>query len=430
MVTRGPEARVAVIGAGPSGLAAAKQLLEAGIRRVTVFEKSGRIGGNWVYSPEESHSSVFETTHLISSKRLSQFSDFPMPGDYPDYPSHGQLLGYFEAYAARFELERVIRFHAEVVRAATVPGDRWDVGLASGEVETFDHLVVCNGHHWLPRWPECPGRFTGQFLHSHHFKTSEPFRAQRVLVIGGGNSACDIAVETCRVAEHVGISWRRGYYVIPKLVFGTPPDVLSRRSRRLPAPMRQRLLTLIWRITTGGAAPYGLPEPDHPILACHPVVNSELLYFIRHGRIHPYPDIERFDGNLVEFKDGRREVFDSIIAATGFRIAFPFLDRSVADFDNGEVSLYLRVFHPDRPTLFFIGLIQPAGCIWPLAEAQARLSAAWIAGLWERPANIKKLTEGARQRRKGRYIDSPRHTIEVDYHEHLGELDRALGARR
>jgi cation diffusion facilitator CzcD-associated flavoprotein CzcO len=415
-----------VIGAGPSGLAAAKQLLEAGMTRVTVFEKGSRVGGNWVYSPEESHSSVFETTHLISSKRLSQSSDFPMPREYPDYPSHRQLLRYFEDYAARFELERVIRFGAEVVRAAKLPGERWEIALAGGEVDSFDHLLVCNGHHWLPRWPKYPGSFSGPLIHSHQFKTSDPFLGRRVLVIGGGNSACDIAVETCRVAEHVGISWRRGYFVIPKLVFGTPPDVFAGRSRRLPAWIRQRVLTWMWRVTTGGTAPYGLPKPDHPILASHPVVNSELLYFMRHGRIHPYPDVRRFDDDVIEFTDGRREAFDSVIAATGFRIAVPFLDRSVVDFDKEDVPLYLRMFHPDHPTLFFIGLIQPAGCIWPLAEAQARLAAAWIAGRWQRPSRIKALAEGALRRHRGRYIDSPRHTIEVDYHEHLSELRRAF----
>jgi hypothetical protein len=160
------------------------------------------------------------------------------------------------------------------------------------------------------------------------------------------------------------------------------------------------MLTWMWRVTTGGTAPYGLPEPDHPILASHPVVNSELLYFMRHGRIHPYPDVLRFDNDVIEFTDGRREAFDSVIAATGFRIAVPFLDRSVVDFDNDDVTLYLRMFHPDHPTLFFIGLIQPAGCIWPLAEAQARLAAAWIAGRWERPSRIKALAVGALRRHR------------------------------
>ncbi len=426
MLTRGPEARVAVVGAGPSGLTTARQLLKAGLRQVTVFEKSGRVGGNWVYTPEESHSSVFETTHIISSKRYSQFADFPMPADFPDYPSHRQVLAYFEAYAAHFDLARVIRFGTEIVMARPAAEGRWELQLKSGETAAFDHLVVCNGHHWKPRRPEYAGAYTGRILHAHQFKTAAPFRGERVLVIGGGNSACDIAVETGRIAAHTGISWRRGYYVVPKLVFGKPPDVLSAQFHWLPLGIRRRLLRWAWKAATGGAAPYGLPEPDHPILATHPVVNSELLYFIRHGRIHPYPEIRRFEGDTVEFTDGRRVAFDTIIAATGFEIAFPFLDPAIADYSSGAVPLYLRVFHPDRPTLFFVGLIQPAGCIWPLAEAQAELVARWIAGTWERPADLAARVRDDLARHQKRYLATPRHTIEVDYHDHLAELNRAL----
>ena len=425
---RGTGATVAVIGAGPSGLTAAKHLLQAGISRVTVFEQSHRVGGNWVYTPGESHSSVFETTHIISSKSLSQFADFPMPAGYPDYPSHRQVLEYFERYADRFGLREVIRFDAEVTAARRTPGGGWDLTLDDGTSGHFDHLLVCNGHHWLPRWPDFPGEFTGTLLHSHHYKSAAPFAGSRVLVIGGGNSACDIAVETGRVAAHVGISWRRGYYVVPKLVLGLPPDVLDARTRWLPAPLRRRLFRLIWRLSTGGAAPYGLPEPDHPILSTHPVVNSELLYFIRHGRVHPYPDVRRFAGTRIEFADGRSAEFDTVVAATGFRIAFPFLEPGVAEFGDGEVPLFLRVFHPVERDLFFIGLIQPAGCIWPLAEAQARLVANWIAGRWELPSDLRSRIDADLARRRSRYLGTPRHAIEVDYHEHLAELAAALPA--
>jgi hypothetical protein len=417
---------VAIIGAGPCGLAAAKELAAAGIAPV-VFEKSDRVGGNWVYSPEESHSSVTETTHIISSKRYSQYRDFPMPADYPDYPSHRQLLRYFESYAERFGLGRLIRFRTEVRHCTKLPGERWRLALSDGGAEEFEVLLVANGHHWDPRWPRYPGTFSGRLLHSHAFKTAQPYRDRRVLVIGGGNSACDIAVETSRVAERVGISWRRGYYVVPKLMFGQPPDVLNARLRWLPSAVRQRLHALSWRVITGGNAPYGLPEPDHRILGSHPVLNSELLYFLRHGRIAPYPEIERFDGEEVRFVDGRSERFEVVIAATGFRISFPFFDRSLIDFDDGEVPLYLRMFHPAHPTLMFIGLVQPLGSIWPLAEAQGRLVSRYLEGTFRLPPGIDRAIRGEVAAIKRRFVASPRHSIEVDYHDYLASLERAVG---
>ena len=419
--------RIAVIGAGPCGLAAAKALKDAGLA-ATVFERGGQVGGNWVYSPRESHSSVAETTHLISSKRLSQFRDFPMPDSYSDYPSHRQMLAYFEEYARRFDLLSAVRFHTGVARASKLPGDRWLVETEDGAKEEFDHLLVANGHHWNPRWPSYPGTFGGEYLHSHAFKRAEAFRDRRVLVIGGGNSACDIAVETSRVSAHTGISWRRGYYIVPKLMFGKPPDVLNEGMQWIPGPIRRWLLKVTWRVVTGGNRPYGLPEPDHGILGSHPVVNSELLYFVRHGRIQPYPDIARFEGSTVHFVDGRAVDFDVVIAATGFRISFPFFDPSIVDFGDGEVPLYLRVFHPANPTLYFVGLVQPAGAIWPLAEAQSRLIAQRILGRFDLPRDVDQAAGADARAIRSRYTRSPRHTIEVDFHEHLGELERALQA--
>ena len=417
--------RVAVIGAGPSGLGALRSLRDAGLDPVA-FEQSGRVGGNWVYSPEPGHSSVSETTHLISSKRLSQYRDFPMPSDYPDYPSHRQLLAYFEAYARHFDLIRSIRFETAVRRATKLPGERWLLELAGGGREEFDHLLVANGHHWDPRWPDYPGRFEGEYLHSHGFKRAEPFRGRRVLVIGGGNSACDIAVETGRVAAWTGLSWRRGYDLLPKLMFGQPPDVLNARMQWIPAPLRRRLQWLSWRVLTGGNAPYGLPEPDHDIVRSHPVLNSELPYSLRHGSVHPYPAVTAFDGPRVRFADGRVEPFDVVIAATGFRISFPFFDPGLLAFDDDRVPLYLRVFSPEHPTLYFIGLVQPSGSIWPLAEAQARLVAARINGRYRPPSDLATRAAADAETIRTRWVATPRHAIEVDYHHHLGELERAL----
>lgn len=417
---------VCVIGAGPSGITAAKNLLQAGMSNVVVFEKNSEIGGNWVYSPRLSHSSVIETTHIISSKTLSAYEDFPMPAHYPDYPSHQQLKEYFQSYAKHFGVEERVRFNTSVKKAEQDEAGKWRVTLDTGETETFDYLFVCNGHHWSPRMPKYPGEFAGELLHSHDFKNNEPFRDRRVLVVGGGNSACDIAVETGRVSAHTAISMRRGYRIVPKFLFGQPSDVVAARLDFLPAFVKVPLQKLSLRLSVGDLTKYGLQKPDHDLMQTHPTINSELLYFIRHGRVHPRVDIERFDGNTVHFKDGKAEEYDVVIAATGFKIVFPFFDKALVDFSSGEVPLYLRVFHPDHTNLFFVGLIQPIGCIWPLADLQSKLAANFILGNWRLPGDVRERIRQDVATIARKYLNTPRHSVEVDYHEHRRELLREI----
>lgn len=419
-------ARVCVIGAGPSGITAGKNLLQAGLKNIVIYEKGDQVGGNWVYSPRLSHSSVFETTHIISSKRLSQYADYPMPTDYPDYPSHQQLLVYFQGYADHFGLTPYIRFNTEVKQAEKQPDDTWKITLGDGSVETFDYLVIANGHHWNPRLPDYPGQFSGQFLHAHDFKSAAPFKDQRVLVIGGGNSACDIAVETSRISAFTAISMRRGYHIAPKFFMGKPMDVANIPLARLPAWVREPVSQLVLRISVGDYADYGLERPKHGLLQQHATVNSELLYFIRHGKIHPRRDIQRFDGKQVTFVDGKSEEYDVVIAATGFSITFPFFDPNFIDYSQGDVPLYLHVFHPDHSSLFFIGLVQPLGCIWPLADVQSKLVANFIIGNYNPPPDMRDQITKEVEHIRHHYIPSARHTIEVEYNKHMWDLQGQL----
>ncbi len=410
--------RVCVIGAGPSGITAAKHLLQVGITNFVVYDKNSEVGGNWIYSPNPSHSSVYDTSHIISSKRLSQYHDFPMPDDYPDYPGHELLKRYFQSYADHFEVTPYVQFNTVVERAVMNEDTSWTVTLDNGNQERFDYLIAANGHHWNPRYPNFPGEFTGETMHSHFYRTNLPFKDKRVLVVGGGNSACDIAVDVCRFAKFTGLSWRRGYYVIPKILLGLPPDVLNAKARWLPDWLRVRLLTLIWKIVVGSNEKYGLPKPDHKLTETHPILNSALLDRLRHGDIAPRPNIERFEDNNVVFVDGRVEEYDTVIYGTGYKISFPFFDYPELDFsEKNYVDLYLKMFHPKFPTLGIIGLVQPQGCIWPLSDTQGQIMANYIAGNYRWPKDIEKRIEKEVQKTLKRYINTPRHSTEVEYHE-------------
>jgi thioredoxin reductase len=419
---------ICVIGAGPSGITAAKNLLDEGML-VTVYDYGKDVGGNWVFDENIGHSSVFETTHIISSKTLSQYEDFPMPEEYPDYPSHRQLAAYFQAYAKKFGLYQHIKFNTLVTHCERMDDGRWLVETETEGVrdrQHFDALCVCNGHHWLPRMPEYPGHFDGRFIHSHAVKRFSDFRDQRVLVIGGGNSACDVAVETSRVATSVDMSWRRGYWVAPKFVMGRPADKFSERINWLPRWLWQRVSALSLKFRNGSNTMYGLPEPEGPLGSHHPTINEDLFFTIRHGKIKPRPEIGSLDGNKVIFKDGSQAEYDVIVACTGYIISHPFFDRSFIDYSQGEVKLWLRMFHPVIDNLYFIGLFQPLGCIWPGSELQSRLMARELSGRWKRPKDVGSLADKENRNPDFRQIDTPRHTITVDYHKFRKRLLKAL----
>jgi len=420
--------KVCVIGAGPSGITAAKNLLDEGLD-VSVFDYGKEVGGNWVYTDEEGHSSVFETTHIISSKTLSQYEDFPMPDSYPDYPSHRQLASYFQAYARQFGLYAHIRFHTRVEHCQRLPDGRWQVDIScegSREQHVFDALCVCNGHHWNPRMPSYPGQFSGRFIHSHAVKRFSAFEGQRVLVIGGGNSACDVAVEASRVAASVDLSWRRGYWVVPKFMMGRPADKFSEGIRWLPRPLWQTLSALSLQFRNGRNTLYGLPEPEGPIGSHHPTINEDLFFHIRHGKIQPRPDIERLAGDHVVFRDHSSHPYDTLIACTGYIISHPFFNKAFLDYSEGAVRLWLRMLHPDIDNLYFIGLFQPLGCIWPGSELQSRIMARHLSGRWKRPRHVGARADAELRQPDFRQIDTPRHTITVDYHRFRKRLLDAL----
>jgi len=421
------QVRVCVIGAGPSGISAAKECIQLGLGDgLVVFEKADQVGGNWVFRESEGHSSVYETTHIISSKYYSEYEDYPFPDGVPDYPHHTHLKAYFQSYAEHFGVVPKIRFHTEVTRAERNADGRWTIrsrGPQGEKREVFDVLMVSNGHHWNPRMPSYPGRFTGEFVHSHMFKRGAQFRDQRVLVIGGGNSGADVAVECSRVARHVSISMRRGHWFLPKFMFGLPGDVVYEKAAWLPNWLRQWAMQTSANLIGGKNERFGLQTPAYKILQGHPTLNSELIYFVGHGEITPRVGVARLDGKTVHFTDGSSADFDVIIAATGYRISFPFFDKSFIDWEEATyVPLWRRMFHESVPNLYFIGLFQPLGCIWPLADYQARLACLEVLGRYRRPTDMKAAIAHERRNPHFKFVETPRHSTEVDYADFRKDL--------
>jgi cation diffusion facilitator CzcD-associated flavoprotein CzcO len=432
-MTSSGEKRICVIGAGPCGLTALKNLLQAGCRNIVCYEESSGIGGNWAFTDDPHRVTVHACSRALSSRRMSSFDDFPMPAHYPEFPSHRQLLAYFTDYARVFQVEPHIRLGAHVDRCALGSDGRWTVRVTvDGETraEPFDSLLVCSGHHRQAFVPAYPGTFAGEIAHSSTYKRPDPFRGRRVLVVGAGNSAADIAVDVARLASRAALSMREGAYFIPERLLGQPIDVIyAFWSSKLPRPLVQSALKLWLRLAIGRWEDYGLQAPTNPPLEKHPTVNSSVLEALRHGRLVARRGIERYDGHIVHFTDGTQEAFDAIIMATGFRASFPFLSKRVADWEVAETPpLHLKMMHPTIPSLFFIGLFQPIGCIWRLADYQARIAALQISGRLKRPSDIDARIRHEVAHPHHRFDPSPRHAIEVDYHTFRRELMDELAA--
>lgn len=432
-----PSPKVCIIGAGPSGLATAHRLLEAGIRDLLILERQSDVGGNWTWGDRAAHSSLYETVRSISSRDMTAFQGVPFSSAVDIYPTRTDLLHYLQRMATHFDLRRHIRFNTQVVSVTPSTTAGWSVITEGRSAENFDAVCVCSGHHWNPAYPDLPGNFSGRIVHAHDYRNSSRFAEEDVLVIGCGNSGADIAVDLARRGCKVSLSIRRGYHIVPRFLFGIASDVLYSRLRRfvpLPIlrPVAQLLLTAHRRYQIGGA----LPTPDHNLFATHPLVNSELIPCIRSGGIRVVGSIADIHSQQVHFSSfGPRSGsngaatlhFDTIIACTGYKVAFPFLASSITGTTTEQLlaRLQLRLVHKDQPGLYFVGLLQPSGSLWPVADAQAKFIAAHLAGAVQPPS-----VEPPATRTTHRYVPSARHLLEVDGEDYERTLLALASAHR
>ncbi|MCE8523079.1 NAD(P)-binding domain-containing protein [Ruegeria pomeroyi] len=374
--------RFALIGAGPMGLAMAKVMLEQGIA-FDGFELHSDVGGLW--DIDGPRSTMYDSAHLISSKRMTEFTDFPMKDAVAEYPSHRELKRYFNAFADHFGLREHYRFGAEVLRCEPLggPGDGWRVTWrdAEGEhAETYAGVMIANGTLSEPNMPEFKGTFDGELIHSSAYRHPSQFDGKRVLIVGAGNSGCDIAVDAIHHGVMCDLSMRRGYYFVPKYVFGKPADTLGGMIK-LPMWLKRRVDGMILKWFVGDPQKYGFPKPDYQLYESHPVVNSLVLYHAGHGDLRIRPDIDRLDGSRVIFADGSSEEYDMILAATGYKLFYPFIDRGLLNWQGDAPHLYLNALHPERDDLFVLGMIEASGLGWQGRHEQAEMVARYITGL-------------------------------------------------
>jgi dimethylaniline monooxygenase (N-oxide forming) len=408
--------RVAVVGAGPSGLVTVKELLDEGHEPVA-FESAAGLGG--VFRFAERDGVVWESCRLTSSPLLTCFSDFPAPDGRVMHHRAAEYVDYLERYTDAFGLRRHIRFETTVEGIHRRPDGDWIVRArdASGSREArFDAVAVCSGLHQHPHLPRVLGQetYTGIVLHGAHYRRPSDVAGKRVLVVGAGESGADITAEVAAHARAMVLSLRRGVAVQARVQLGKPKDLQTSRlmnstahwvfQTRHPADDYKRRVYR-WTFLPFLFVDKALQQFSRFVFDFLPLLRASDLAGIRHnlrtrrlsvrllresggtfneqfgtkddefvraiatGRCRRAPGIARFDGPRVVFDDGSSFAPDLVIFCTGFETRTPFLDHALA-----AAPRFLHTFHPEvGASLGFIGFLRPAfGAIPPLAELQAR----------------------------------------------------------
>jgi dimethylaniline monooxygenase (N-oxide forming) len=390
---------VAVIGAGPGGLAAGRWLLVQGFEP-TIFEQGPMLGGQWNGLP--GLSGVWPTMHTNTSRVLTVFSDLDHETDLV-YPSGRDILAYLHRYADTFGLTSRIRFDTRVEALF-----RDDTGWLLGHdraTEHFDKVVVASGRFQSPGVPTVRGldTFDGSagVITTYQYRTPAPYTGKRVLVAGGAISALEIASELAELgAARVVVTQRRQRYVLPKFAAGVPSDhrIFTRygtiADECLPAAEVDRQLKELVVEAGGSPEQYGAPAPDPSLFAAGVTLSQSYLPLVAEGRISVRPWMHSVAGTSVTFADGAVEEFDGIVFGTGFDLHLPFLSnevRAIVDIDAVHLDADRYTFHPGLPGLAFVGMWDQSGGYFVPLELQAR----WIAYTW---GGVVGAARGADQR--------------------------------
>jgi hypothetical protein len=355
-----------------------------------------------------------------------------MPEEWPPYPSRVQIEDYFKSFAKRFELYPLIRFNDGVAKLVK-HGNGWRATFDQGETRDYEGVVIANGHLSDPLMPKASGSFSGKLMHAKEYKSPEIFEGKRVLIVGMGNTGCDIVVDAIHRAKSVSWSVRGGNHFVPKFVAGNPADERNHNTKIvLPKWLRSRLHEPIARFLAGPPERFGLPKPAHRLYDRTPIVNSLVLLHLGQGDVALRKPVKSFDGNAVIFEDGKRDDIDIVVFATGYKITFPFLDDLAPlnwQSQFGAPRLYMNVFPPEDNGLFVAGLLEGAGVGWPGRALQTDLIAAYLKARKEKPQAAEKFrSEIARYCAARPNDDRGEHGIFVDFLQYKRELKAAIAA--
>lgn len=411
--------KLCIIGGGPLGIGLGRELNDGGID-YDLYESEADLGGVW--NGDGKSGRVYPSLHLISPKFNTQVPDYPMPDDYPVYPNHKMMLAYMRSYARDFGVYDKAIFNTSVTKLEPA-GDGWDVTLSSGECKHYSFVAVCNGAQRLPRYPDPPyrGHFSGEVFHSMDYKSPDQIRGKRVLVVGAGNSGCDIAVDAVHHGAGVYHSTRRGYHYYPKFIGGkpTPQWMLQLGNKFKSKEETMAYIQQVFKLAGYDGVDYGLKKPDHPLDGAHPIMNSQILYHIGHGDIQPKDDVDYFDGNTVHFTDGSSADVDVIIYATGYDRDFPFIDPALLQWKAGIPDLFIHIAPRNWDNIFFFGFVNAAAGLGDGLRLQGQFVRSYIKAFTDKSKGYDKFIQAKQEDDpdlgQDYFLDSHRHLWEVDF---------------
>ncbi|RXJ71690.1 monooxygenase [Veronia nyctiphanis] len=414
--------KVLILGGGASGIAIGKTFSQRGIP-FDIIEREDDFGGNWYLNSPASK--VYRSAHLISSKTNTQLSDYPMPDDYPHYPSHTQFLAYLRDVAKTFGLYEKTRFNVEIKALSPFEGG-WLAELSDNSRHWYADVVVANGLLRDPIFPAIPGHFSGELIHSIDYVSSDVFDGKRVLVVGGGNSGCDIAVDSAQRASYTCHSMRRGYHYMPKFIDGKPTqEWLMEIVSQFESPEAYwEHVQATFKLAGFDGTDFGLPKPDHAIHQAHPILNSNILYCMGHGDLVSKPDVVSFDDEWVEFADGSRDKFDVVLLATGYKPSLPFLDSSVLDREKGMNQLFLHSVPMHYDSIVFAGYFNIPSGFGNLANNCSRFLANYFLSKRRNTASWRVFNQFKHYQDEidighGQFVNTRRHANELDLWKYI-----------
>jgi dimethylaniline monooxygenase (N-oxide forming) len=376
------DARIAVIGGGPAGIATAKELAERGFQ-VLVIEQSHDLGGQWNTGAE--HSGVWPGMRANTSGAMTRFSARPTPAHWPMFPSAEQVHAELRDYAASLGIAMRARLGARVL-SVRQDGGRWALDVqdvAGGRIDMVraDAVVAASGRFAVPQAPAglefAPGV---DVIHSQQYRGREPFAGRRVLVLGNSISGLEIAADLALDPTiEVVSACRRPRWIIPKVAAGVPADqqwftaFAALLGRSLPPEALADGLRAQLELAAGDPAAVGGLTPHPDLLATGLSQSQHYLPLVAEGRIAVRPEITAVDGDVVRFADGSHAAVDAVVLATGYAPELPYL----ADQPRALDAL---TFDGDRPGLALVGQFVVHGPAFPVLELQARFLAAVWAG--------------------------------------------------
>ncbi len=398
---------VCIVGAGVAGLAIAKQLQERSVNFVC-FDARDKLGGIWAFTDDPKFTAAWGRLNQNTPRGRYEFSDYPMPDSYPDYPTREQVQNYLEDYASHFNFIDKIKLNTWVVSAERLEEGGWIVETSDQNKKFYDYFIVANGHHNKPNYPAyvADNKFSGETLHSSQYRFREPFAGKKVMVVGIGNSGSQIAVDVSHAAEQTFISTRRGVYILPHYICGLRFDKLFGFvewwwvHKVLPWPVLHWISSVYYGLFLAKNESFGMPKPDHKMFEALPTLSENFFNRVGDGRLVVKPEVDRLDGNTAYYKDGTSEELDAIIYSTGFDLDFPFFKDETLKLQENRVPLFKRIFSTQYPDVCFIGLFQAVTFgFLHMMEHQSKLVAEYIIGNYTLPSQSDMLQDIAKEKK-------------------------------